>query len=117
MRVFVLGGTGSIGLPIVREFVKGGHDVWALARSDVAAARLAELGVTPVAGDIASPARWVTHLRPIDAVIHAACDFSSAMGAIDARLLDLRLSGARARSDLGWKSMHVDPEGEIARLP
>jgi nucleoside-diphosphate-sugar epimerase len=97
VRVFVLGGTGSIGLPIVRELVKGGHDVWALARSDVAAARLAELGATPVAGDIASPARWVTSLRPIDAVIHAACDFSSAMGAIDARLLDLLLPSLAAQ--------------------
>jgi len=31
VRVFILGGTGSIGSPIVRELVKRGHDIWALA--------------------------------------------------------------------------------------
>ena len=40
MRVFVLGGTGSIGSPILRELRKRGHEVWALARSDVSATKL-----------------------------------------------------------------------------
>jgi nucleoside-diphosphate-sugar epimerase len=31
--------------------------------------------------------------------------------------LDQRLSGAKARRDLGWQPRHLDPEGEIARLP
>jgi nucleoside-diphosphate-sugar epimerase len=31
--------------------------------------------------------------------------------------LDQRLSGAKARRDLGWKPKHHDPEGEIALLP
>jgi nucleoside-diphosphate-sugar epimerase len=97
LRVFVLGGTGSIGSPIVSELIKGGHHVWALARSDVAAAKLAECGATVVAGDIAWPERWATSLPPLDAVIHAACDFSSGMGAIDARLLDALLPALAAQ--------------------
>ena len=36
MRVFVLGGTGSIGSPTARNLINRGHEVWALARSDVA---------------------------------------------------------------------------------
>jgi nucleoside-diphosphate-sugar epimerase len=28
VRVFVLGGTGSIGSPTVRELIKRGHEVW-----------------------------------------------------------------------------------------
>jgi nucleoside-diphosphate-sugar epimerase len=88
VRIFVLGGTGSIGSPIVRELDKRGHEVWALARSDVSAAKLRGCGATPVEGDIAAPARWIARLPPIDAVIHAACDFATEMGAIDARLLD-----------------------------
>lgn len=28
-----------------------------------------------------------------------------------------RLSGAKARSTLGWAPVHLDPEGEIAALP
>jgi hypothetical protein len=31
--------------------------------------------------------------------------------------LDQQLSGARARRELGWQPKHLDPEGEIARLP
>jgi uncharacterized protein YbjT (DUF2867 family) len=97
LRVFVLGGTGSIGSPVVRELVECGHDVGALARSDAAAAKLAESGATPNAGDIASPEPWAAQLPRIDAVIHAACDFSTAMGAIDRRLLDVLLPALAAQ--------------------
>jgi nucleoside-diphosphate-sugar epimerase len=97
LRVFVLGGTGSIGSPIVRELIKRGHHVWALARSDASAAKLAEFGATVVAGDIASPERWAAKLPPLDAVVHAACEFSSEMGAIDRRLLGVLLSALAAQ--------------------
>jgi nucleoside-diphosphate-sugar epimerase len=97
VRVFVLGGTGSIGSPIVRELVRRGHDVRALARSEVAAAKLGESGATPVAGDIASPEPWAGRLPRVDALIHAACDFSPEMGAIDARLLDVLLPSLAAQ--------------------
>ena len=97
MRVFVLGGTGSIGSPIVHELVRRGHDVWALARSDVSAAKLGQSGATPVAGDISSPQPWAGRLPLIDAIIHAACDFSPEMGAIDARLLDVLLPSLAAQ--------------------
>ena len=30
---------------------------------------------------------------------------------------DQRLSGAKARAELGWRPAHLDPEGEIAALP
>jgi nucleoside-diphosphate-sugar epimerase len=88
VRVFVLGGTGSIGTPTVRELVKRGHDVWALARSDASTKKLRELGATPIAGDNAAPEQWVEKLPIVDAVIHAACDFNTDMGLIDRRLLD-----------------------------
>ena len=94
VSVFVLGGTGSIGSPIVRELV----DVRALARSNAAGAKLAESGATPIAGDIASPEPWAAQLPRIDAVIHPACDFSTAMGAIDRRLLDVLLPALAARA-------------------
>jgi nucleoside-diphosphate-sugar epimerase len=88
MRVFILGGTGAIGSPIVRELINRGHDVWALARSDISAAKLSQFGATPIAGDISAPTHWAAKLPRLDAVIHAACDFDTDMGAIDARLLD-----------------------------
>ena len=88
MRVLVLGGTGSIGAPVVRALVGRGHDVVALARSDRSAARAAGLGANPVAGDIATPERWRQALPPLDAVIHLACDFDGTMADVDRRLLD-----------------------------
>jgi nucleoside-diphosphate-sugar epimerase len=97
MRVLVLGGTGSIGSAVVRELVARGHIVFGLARSAVSAAKLGEWGATPIAGDIASPSSWATELPPFDAVIHAASDFNTAMGAIERRLLDAMLAALAAQ--------------------
>lgn len=91
MRVFVLGGTGSIGSPTVRELIARGHDVSALARSDASAAKLRGMGAAPIAGNIASPEQWAESLPVLDAVIHAACDFTTEMDPIDRRQLDVLL--------------------------
>lgn len=89
MRVLVLGGTGSIGWPVVRRLTARGHDVRALARSPEAAERLLDAGVEPVAGDIAAPGLWVDAIVPeVDAVVHAACTFGDDMGSLDSALLD-----------------------------
>jgi nucleoside-diphosphate-sugar epimerase len=100
VRIFILGGTGAIGSPIVRELVNRGHDVWALARSDISAAKLSQYGATPLAGDISWPTHWAAKLPRLDAVIHAACDFDTDMGAIDARLLDHLLPTLVAQGNL-----------------
>jgi nucleoside-diphosphate-sugar epimerase len=97
VRVFVLGGTGLIGSAVVRELVRRGHEVRGLARSDGATKKLAEFGAMPLPGDIASPERWVGSLPHVDAVIHAACDFNTAMGEIDRRLLDVLLPALAAQ--------------------
>jgi nucleoside-diphosphate-sugar epimerase len=96
LRVFVIGGTGSIGAAVVRELVARGHEVLGLARSEASAAKLGEFGATALAGSIASPEpsspeSWLGKLAGIDAVIHAACDFSTDMGRIEGRLLDALL--------------------------
>jgi nucleoside-diphosphate-sugar epimerase len=98
MRVFVLGGTGSIGSAVVRELVKRGHKIYALARSQRSAAKLGLSGAMPVDGDIVSPDRWIARLPPVDAVIHAACDFETDMGAIDRRLLEALLPWLAAQA-------------------
>ena len=97
MRVFVLGGTGSIGSAVVQELIRRGHDVLALARSEVSAAKSRGAGATPVLGDIAAPGPWTERLPLVDAVIHMACDFSAAMGAIDRHLLDVLLPALAAQ--------------------
>lgn len=51
MKIFIIGGTGTIGGHSARAMVAAGHEVTGLARSDAAAAKLEAWGVTPIAGD------------------------------------------------------------------
>ena len=87
MRVLVLGGTGSIGGPIVRELIRYGHDVVALARSDASARKVAEIGARPIAGDISKPEQWLSALPQLEGVIHAAATFADDEEIADRRLL------------------------------
>jgi len=98
VRALVLGGTGFIGTAVVRELIGRGHAVIGLARSEASAARLAGLGALPLAGDIGQPEPWTARLPALDAVIHAACDFDTDMGAIDRRLLDVLLPALGAQA-------------------
>ena len=97
MRVFLLGATGSIGSAVLQELIRRGHVVAALARSDASAAKIVAAGAQAIRGDIASPETWVAALPPLDAAIHMACDFASAMGEIDRRLLDCLLPALAAQ--------------------
>ena len=99
MRILVLGGTGVIGTAVVRELIARGHAVLGLARSETSATRLAGFGATPLRGDITSPDMWTGQLPQLDAVIHAACDFDSDMGATDRRLLDHLLPALGAQAN------------------
>ena len=71
MRVFVTGGTGLVGGPVVRQLRQHGMTVDALVRSDAGAARMRELGANPVVGTIEDPRTWES-LAGADGVIHVA---------------------------------------------
>jgi 2-alkyl-3-oxoalkanoate reductase len=51
MNVFVAGGSGAIGLPLVRALVAGGHSVTALTRSSGRVAGLRQLGASVAVAD------------------------------------------------------------------
>jgi len=51
MNVFIAGGSGAIGVPLVRQLVSAGHQVTALTRSPGNAAMLRSLGATPTIAD------------------------------------------------------------------
>ncbi len=53
MHVFVTGGTGTIGSPVVAELLANGHTVLALARSEASARSLKNAGAEPLRGEIA----------------------------------------------------------------
>jgi 2-alkyl-3-oxoalkanoate reductase len=51
MRIFIAGGSGTIGVPLVRAAVAAGHQVTALTRSPSKQAELIALGATPAVAD------------------------------------------------------------------
>jgi nucleoside-diphosphate-sugar epimerase len=51
MNVFIAGGSGAIGVPLVRALVAGGHQVTALTRSASKAPMLRALGAAPAIAD------------------------------------------------------------------
>lgn len=108
MRVLVLGGTGSIGRPIVRELIRCGHDVMGLARSPESERKLTADGARAVAGDIRAPEAWLAQVPTMDAVIHAAATFKDDEQTTDRHLLD-RLLPLLATS--GATSGSYTPEG------
>jgi 2-alkyl-3-oxoalkanoate reductase len=72
MNVFVAGGTGTIGVPLVRALVAAGHRVTALTRSPEKAGTLRAVGARPAVADALDAgalARVVLEARPTH-VIH-----------------------------------------------
>src|SRR3712207_123261 len=52
MKVFIAGGTGAIGRPLIAKLLARGHEVAALTRSSDKAQALVEQGVSPVIADV-----------------------------------------------------------------
>ncbi|MGO9039732.1 MAG: NAD(P)H-binding protein [Steroidobacteraceae bacterium] len=73
MKVLVLGGTGSIGGPVVRELIRAGHEVVALARSAASATAVARIGARPITGDMADPEPWLAAVRNIRFIYTGGC--------------------------------------------
>jgi nucleoside-diphosphate-sugar epimerase len=69
---FVTGGSGFIGGRLILRLVEDGHTVRALARSDGAAARVAELGAEPVFGDLSEVDPMVTACDGAELAFHSA---------------------------------------------
>jgi nucleoside-diphosphate-sugar epimerase len=55
MKIFIAGGSGTIGIPLVRALVAAGHEVTALTRSAGKQAELRALGATPAVADALNP--------------------------------------------------------------
>jgi uncharacterized protein YbjT (DUF2867 family) len=68
VKFMITGGSGFLGGYVLREAARRGHRTVALARSDAAAARVAELGAVPVTGDLGD------RFSLADAFATARCD-------------------------------------------
>ncbi len=96
MRVLILGGTGSIGAPIMRDLIRAKHEVFALARTDASRRKVAAMGACALTGDLGTPEHWLPSLPPIDGLIHVAASFTDRDQEIDRHLLDHLLPYAAA---------------------
>ncbi|OBI77077.1 SDR family oxidoreductase [Mycobacterium asiaticum] len=80
MHVFVTGGTGTIGSPVITELLGSGHTVLALARSDSSEALLKRAGAETLRGGLSDLDVLRTGVKQADGVIHLAFgrDYGSA---------------------------------------
>ncbi len=79
MHIFVTGGSGQTGPSVVTELIAGGHTVTGLARSEVSAARLRELGADSIKGSLDDHEVLTKGAQSAGGVIHMAFggDFSN----------------------------------------
>jgi uncharacterized protein YbjT (DUF2867 family) len=68
VNIFVTGGTGYIGRPLIESLIKDGHSVRALARQS-SVARL-PAGCVPVIGDALDAASYQNSVAPADIFVH-----------------------------------------------
>lgn len=55
MKIFIAGGTGAIGRPLIAQLLAGGHTLVALTRSPEKARALEEQGIEPAIADVFDP--------------------------------------------------------------
>ena len=72
MKLLLTGATGRVGSHLLPRLVAQGHDVRAVARSEVAAERVKAAGAEPVLADLLDPDGYRAALDGRDAVVHLA---------------------------------------------
>lgn len=91
MRIFMTGASGWIGSAVVPELISAGHQVVGLARSDVSAAVVADLGAGVLRGDLTDTDVLRAGALDSDGVIHLAFmvpSVSEAATRADARAIE-----------------------------
>jgi uncharacterized protein (TIGR01777 family) len=69
MRFFLIGGTGFVGIPLIRHLLKSGHTVTALARSASKAENLPP-GTLPILGDPMETGSWQERAAESDVIVN-----------------------------------------------
>jgi nucleoside-diphosphate-sugar epimerase len=94
MKVVITGATGFVGSALARALCTAGHEIVALARPSSPRARLADLDVTWVTGDVTEQATLSGLLDGADWLVHAAGRLGEA-GVPEAVYYDLHANGTR----------------------
>ena len=116
MHFFITGATGYVGSVVTEKALAQGHIVHGLSRSEEGAAKLRQLGATPVHGDLTSLDVLQEESAKADVVLHLAfihdfaVDYDEILR-IDAAALDAaagaawpprrRVAGVGVRSGIG----------------
>ncbi len=95
MKVFILGGTGSIGTGVVKELRNRNYDVFALSRSSGSDQTLSKAEAHPVRGEMQNPGIWIDQAIQCDAIIQAAATFDEEMGDLDRRTTQAIIVGSK----------------------
>ncbi len=98
-RIFMTGGTGSIGKAVLKQMVTAGHEVTALTRTDTGAAQITSFGAQPLMGDITAPDFWMQEAATSDVFIHLASSYDLEMAQTEPRLLSALFDAVRTRKE------------------
>jgi 2-alkyl-3-oxoalkanoate reductase len=108
VRVFVTGGTGLVGGPVVRALCARGAEVDALVRTEGGATQVRALGASPVFGSVEDPRVWEA-VQAADGVIHVAALVAARVPwqtFFQVNVEGTRLAAATARR-IGARLVHV----------
>jgi nucleoside-diphosphate-sugar epimerase len=97
VRVFITGGTGTIGEAVIKELRRASHAVMGLSRSDASDAKLSALDATPHRGLLDQPESYQSAAAAHDALLHVAFDYGNAI-ATDRVAIEALLGAAKGAS-------------------
>lgn len=103
MNIFLTGGTGAVGVHVVRNLVRHGHAVTATARSDQAAAAVAAAGARPARCDLFDERAVQQAVGGHEAVVHLATAIPTGAAAVLSRSWEMtaRLRREASRNLVG----------------
>jgi len=98
-KVFIIGAAGKVGRRLVKQLVGRGHEAIALHRNSEQGSELADLGATPIEGNLLElePGQMAQLMSSSDAVVFTAGAGGAGMdltNAIDWRGLELAVAAA-----------------------
>jgi nucleoside-diphosphate-sugar epimerase len=101
MKLLLTGATGRVGSHLLPRLVAQGHHIRAVARSELAAARVTVAGAEPVLADLLDPDRYRAALGGRDAVVHLAAVLRSTD---DAQIRTANLEATRRLADAAMEA-------------
>jgi nucleoside-diphosphate-sugar epimerase len=113
MKVFITGGTGYIGRSTIRALIRDGHEVTALTRNDNGARLVADLGATPVRGDLTDIDVLRAAAKGADGVIHLAQAGGGDIPEIDRAAAAAMQEGPAVYVHTGGTWVHGDTDGVV----